>query len=793
MCKHSNFQANSVLATLLCIICSTAVQAELPDPVSIWRFEEGSGQSAADTGVGGFHGTLVGNVAFVQDEERGSVLEFGTNESFVDTHAWITDVGDADFSMAAWIQTSRDGIAIVGKSNGDRDWSFHEKQFYLSAGTEQGAPVAGGVHFYGNQAGEIWGANEVDTGAWHHVCVTWDNDTDEQHIYVDGELDDLGPVWPYYGGRGDNADDTIRIGFDCSGDATSDFNGRMDDVAIFNVTLTPEQVLELMHLPLPANASNPRPYDGTMDALPQEVVLTWNPGPSVNAHNVYFGTTFDDVNDAGVGNPLDVLAGEAQTHNTYDPGLLDHGLTYFWRVDEVMGAPDFAVIKGEVWSFATEAFALPIKNVKVTASSSDTGSDPNKTVDGSGLDEMNQHGTSADDMWLSVTETPAWIQYEFDKAYKLHEMWVWNANTSLEFLFGLSVKDVVIETSVDGVDWTVVEGATQFAQGPGSDTYEHDTTVDLGNLLVKYVKININSGWGPFGQYSLSEVRFTHIPTFARNPKVTAKNAVEVVLDWRAGREADQHTVYVSTDENAVADGTASSEISPTNNLDLASFGLLLGQTYYWRVDEVNEAEVPSTWAGDVWSFNTPAALVVDNFDSYGNKSPNRPFQTWLDGFGYSADEFFSVGYGGNGTGAGVGHDIWSLSSSHFDGAIMEETIAIQGSSQSMPFYYSSGGATPQTDRIWLAPQDWTKGGAQTLVLYFYGAPENTGQLYVQVNNGTKVTYDGSADAMTTADWTQWNIDLASLGVNLQSVTQLSIGAQGGSGMVLIDDILLYP
>ena len=82
---------------------------------------------------------------------------------------------------------------------------------------------------------------------------------------------------------------------------------------------------------------------------------------------------------------------------------------------------------------------------------------------------------------------------------------------------------------------------------------------------------------------------------------------------------------------------------------------------------------------------------------------------------------------------------------------------------------------------------------AQTLVLYFYGGPENTGQLYVQANNGTKVNFNGSADAMTTEGWTQWNIDLASLGVNLQSVTQLSIGVQGGSGMVLIDDILLYP
>ncbi|MCP4453172.1 MAG: hypothetical protein GY809_17055, partial [Planctomycetes bacterium] len=699
----------------------------------------------------------------------------------------------ADFSMAAWIQTSKDGVPIVGKSNGDRDWSFHEKQFYLSPGTEQGQPVAGGAHFYGNQAGEIWGNTAVDDNVWHHVCVTWDNDTDAQHIYVDGVLDDLSPVWPYYGGRGDNVDDTVRIGFDCSGNATSDFNGRMDDVAIFDITLTPEQVVDLMHLPLPAHASNPFPYDKTADALPQDVVLDWKPGPSAVAHDVYFGTTFDDVNDASVDTPLDVLASEGQTENTYDPGLLDYGVTYYWRVDEVTGAPDFALIKGNVWSLTTEALAFPIENVTVTASSSDTGSDPNRTIDGSGLNEMNQHSTNADDMWISVTETSAWIQYEFDKAYKLHEMWVWNANTSLEFLFGLSVKDVVIETSVDGLDWTVLEGVTQFAQGPGSATYEHDTTDDLGNLIAKYIKININSGWGPFGQYSLSEVRFTYTPTYARNPQVTIKKAVEGVLDWRAGREADQHTIYVSTDQDAVADGTAPPVNPPTNNLDLTSLDLQLGQTYYWRVDEVNETEVPSVWTGDMWSFDTLSALVVDNFESYGNKSPNRPFQTWLDGFGYSSDEFFAIGYGGNGTGAGVGHDIWSLSSAHFDGSIMEENIAIEGSSQSLPLYYSNTGVTPQMDRTWPAPQDWTKGGAQTLALYFYGAPDNTGQLFVQVNNGPKVTYDGSADAMATEAWTQWNIDLASLGINLQSVTQMSIGVQGGSGMVLIDDILLQP
>ena len=120
MCNRFDFQANVVFVTLLSLLFAVTVQAQLPDPVSLWRFEEGDGKTAADTGVGGFHGVLVGNVYFVEDVERGSVLEFGTNDSYVDTSAFITELGDADFSMAAWILTSQDGAPIVGKSNGDR-------------------------------------------------------------------------------------------------------------------------------------------------------------------------------------------------------------------------------------------------------------------------------------------------------------------------------------------------------------------------------------------------------------------------------------------------------------------------------------------------------------------------------------------------------------------------------------------------------------------------------------------------------------------------------------------------
>jgi len=63
--------------------------------------------------------------------------------------------------------------------------------------------------------------------------------------------------------------------------------------------------------------------------------------------------------------------------------------------------------------------------------------------------------------------------------------------------------------------------------------------------------------------------------------------------------------------------------------------------------------------------------------------------------------------------------------------------------------------------------------------------------------NGEKVVYPGDVADITRPIWKQWNIDLAALGISLSNVTQLSIGfertgASGGSGTVLIDDIMLY-
>ena len=48
------------------------------------------------------------------------------------------------------------------------------------------------------------------------------------------------------------------------------------------------------------NATNVGPNDGDTD-VPPNSDLAWGPGEFAATHHVYFGTSFDDVNSASVG------------------------------------------------------------------------------------------------------------------------------------------------------------------------------------------------------------------------------------------------------------------------------------------------------------------------------------------------------------------------------------------------------------------------------------------------------------------------------------------------------------
>ena len=639
----------------------------------------------------------------------------------------------------------------------------------------------------------------IGSNEWHVVvAVVRDGgpgmEDDKFEMWMDGQLIGKGP-----GAQLNGRSDDIGIGHGVAQTKAHDgnitaggswFEGIIDEVWILNTPLTEGELAAIA--PNQTKAKGPVPDDAVTDVL-RTSPLTWTPGKYAVSHNLYFGDSFDDVNTATT--PLAVLDVES-----YDPGRLDFGKTYYWRVDEVNGAPDRTVFKGDVWSFTAEPYSIQIPGASMTVTASSVSNDfsmAEKTIDGSGLGADGTHTIDPEAMWFSaVVDLDPWVQYEFEDVKKLDIMKVWNANSAAEATIGWGVKDVEIQYSVDGETWDVLPDATQLSRAPGLPTYNSYDEISLGGVAAKMVRLNIQNNWGGIlMSYALSEVQFYVIPVQARTP-VPASGTVDVLPDsmitWRAGREADQHTVYISTDPNAVADGSAPATTFNTDSIDLGSLELELGQTYYWRVDEVNNAEAVSVWESPVWSLSTVDAVTVDDFESYGNISPDRPFQAWLDGFGYSSDEFFPNGYGGNGTGAGIGHDIWSLSSPHYDGDIMETTNTLAGSGRSMPFYYSnSGGVASQTERTFAVPQDWTTGGAQTLSIAFSGQTGNTGTLYVKINN-TKLTYDGDPENLTLGVWQAWNIDLS--GMNVQNVTTLQIGVDGSgaSGMILIDDIKLY-
>ncbi|UCD51382.1 MAG: discoidin domain-containing protein, partial [Phycisphaerales bacterium] len=518
-------------------------------------------------------------------------------------------------------------------------------------------------------------------------------------------------------------------------------------------------------------AKAPTPANGLAD-VPLDVVMAWTPGDFAVAHDVYFGTSVEDINAASRADGMGVLVSQGQDANTYDPDALEFGQTYYWRIDEVNAAPDNTILKGELWSFTTEPFVYPVENIIATASSADAGAGPENTVNGSGLDAAGLHSIEATDMWLTdaAGEQPAWIQYEFDGVYKLHQMSVWNYNVQFELVLGFGLKDVTVEYSTDSVEWTIL-GDYEFGQGTARTGYAANTVIDLDGVVAKYVRLTANRNWGGMlPQFGLSEVAFLHKPVAAREPipaDGAAGVALDVTLDWRAGREVATHDVYLSADRAAVEDGTAL--VDSVDESRYATSGLNLGETYYWKVNEVNEAAVPSVWEGQVWNFSTQDYLVVEDFESY-NDEDNVIYETWLDGWV-------------NDTGSTVGY---------LEAPFAERTIVNSGR-QSMPLFYDNVGVSTSEADFELA-QNWTASGVRSLSIRFHGDADSTvGQLYVTIN-GTKVAYDGDAADLNGAMWQSWNIDLSTVG-NVSNVRSLTIGIEGAgaSGVIYIDDIRLYP
>jgi hypothetical protein len=262
----------------------------------------------------------------------------------------------------------------------------------------------------------------------------------------------------------------------------------------------------------------------------------------------------------------------------------------------------------------------------------------------------------------------------------------------------------------------------------------------------------------------------------------------EPVIEWIAADDAASHDMYLGVDKEAVrsADKNAP-EYKGTMALgtELYDAGSLeWDMTYYWRVDAVMADG--SAQKGLIWSFTTANFLVVDDFESYNDLNEDEPgsnriYLAWIDGLEDPSN------------GSIVGYE---------NPPFAEQKI-VHGGSQSMPLAYDNSVGYSEATKTLTELRDWTVNDVGILTIWFKGDPTNAAEtMYVALNGSAVVSNDNPA-AVQSSIWTQWDVDLqtfANQGVNLADVDTISLGfgnksnpQAGGSGMVFIDDIRLYP
>ena len=718
-----------LVAWTLCAFVASMVAGPLAhagDPTLIgwWKLDDGAGTVVADSSGYGNDGTVVnpagglgtGGSVWVNDPERGMVIGFnGTDGSGACVTTTLTVpmmTLENDFTWVFWAKQHTDQATNNDTMLGNRYGGTATPQFIKFTPTR--------FECYNNDSSYINGINytSIPTNVWiHHVVV---KDGASLTYYRDGVVMLTNTMTltvdpnPFY------------MGADGYSGVQEAWEGYLSDVRLYERALSVKEIQNAMAGKGPNTelAGDPVPEDGATD-VPRDVVLGWSPGEYAATHDVYFDEDCEYVNNAT--QPIDTVSVTA-----YDPdGLLEYGRTYCWRVDEVNGTPDHTAFKGEVWRFTTEPYAYPITNLTAKASSQQTASPATRTIDGSGLDEFDQHGTDLKTMWVTPGGLPAWIQYTFDKAYTVHELWVWNANSELESLMGFGASSVTIEYSTDGETWNQLENVPEFARGTGTATYTANTKVDFGEVVAKYVKLTINDNWGATTMVSLSEVRFFYTPVqaFAPTPADGATGVdIDATFNWRPGRKATSHEVYFGTDANAVAEGTVTAETVADHRFTPASVDF--GTKYYWRVDEVGDA---GTDAGDVWSFTAQEFEPVDDFESYDDviETETTIWHAWIDGLTTEA------------SGSQIGYT---------DAPFAERAI-VHGGKQSMPFTYDN--ATKfffsEASREFDTPQNWTGNGATDVGLWTRGYPAMATVEVTETGGKMNVTGDG-ADIWNNSD-----------------------------------------
>jgi hypothetical protein len=516
----------------------------------------------------------------------------------------------------------------------------------------------------------------------------------------------------------------------------------------------------------PKTAFSPVPRDGDK-WISVTTSLSWQPGQNGIKHDVYFGTDKAKVEarDASV-------AKGSQNALTFSPGSLAQNTTYYWAIDEttVTGQK----VPGLVWSFTTVGGGGGLRGDYFI------GNAPSGTPALSRIDQSVNINTD-----VSVG---APIPADGWSARWTADLEIAVADT---FRFSVNCQDGT-RLWIDGqliIDKWVTPTVT-------SEYFSVPIYLEKGihSLVLEFY----DSGGTAVEQLYWSTATMAKViipagplqPPYHAQPFYPLNKAVDVpqqlTLSWKAGEKAAKHNVYFGDNAQAVANATPATaavykgqQKRAENTFDP---GILeWNKTYYWRIDEVNDASPDSPWKGNVWSFTTANFIVVDNMETYTDDAGNEIFSVWVDGV----------------------TDLKSNSVVGNDTAPFAEVVYVNSGRQALSLRYDNTKAPffSEAQREFTPVQDWTVNGMNTLVLALLGAAANgAGQVYVTIEDsaGKSATVANTdATVVTRGIWGDWKVPLSQFaGVNMAKVKKVYIGVgdrkspkAGGAGKIYVDDI----
>ena len=317
---------------------STMPSIPITDPnlIGWWTFEEESGPVVLDRSGHDNAGTLVDDPQRLAGYD-GKALDLD-GDDFMRMDDVADDVNGASVTLSAWVKTT----------DADSDWySCNEA---TGSGNVLIFALVGGqpAVLDANNAYEGLPTTAVNDGLWHMLTYVCDGTTG--YIYVDAILRNTHEAELNF-----SADDRWSLGQEWDSTTPTEFlTGMIDDARLYNKALTELEIRNVMRID-PDRAWNPSPQQGASVILNEMLAVEWSAGDGATRHDVYFGTDAQAVASADTVNTLGVYKGR-RTTASFDPGELELGTTYFWRIDEVKS--DLSITTGAVWSFTIEEYLV---------------------------------------------------------------------------------------------------------------------------------------------------------------------------------------------------------------------------------------------------------------------------------------------------------------------------------------------------------------------------------------------------------------------------------------------------